>query len=177
MQNNILDTNILVSSLIQKSYPYHIIYDLFVEDKFNLCVSEKLLQEYDEVLKRPKFSQYHDFYARAESLLGSIIAKAKIFTPQKTIDLISDKSDNMLLELADECLADFIITGNINDFTFPQYKNTKIVTPKEYWEQFLDIFKKDLAKIAHSVQQTPDAGWPGVCCLPLLLIKGRWQSA
>jgi putative PIN family toxin of toxin-antitoxin system len=139
VQNNILDTNILVSSLIQKNYPYHIIYDLFIEDKFSLCISEKLLQEYYEVLKRQKFSQYYDFYARAESLLGNIVTKAKIFTPQTSINLISDISDNILLELAEESFADFIITGNTNDFTFPQYKNTKIVTPKEYWEQFSGI--------------------------------------
>jgi hypothetical protein len=40
----------------------------------------------------------------------------------------------MILELADECVADFVITGNTNDFTFPEYKQTKIVSPKEYWE-------------------------------------------
>jgi predicted nucleic acid-binding protein len=44
------------------------------------------------------------------------------------------KDDNMFLELADECMADFIITGNTNDFTFSAYKQTKIVNPKEYWE-------------------------------------------
>ena len=75
MQKIIIDTNVIVSALIQRSYPYHIIYDLF-------------------------------------------------------------KDDNKILELADECSADFIITGNTNDFTFPQYKQTKIVTPHIYWEQY-----------------------------------------
>ena len=54
--------------------------------------------------------------------------------PTSKLDLISDKDDNMFLELADECMADFIITGNTNDFTFSAYKQTKIVNPKEYWE-------------------------------------------
>ena len=40
----------------------------------------------------------------------------------------------MILELAEESKADFIITGNTNDFTISEYKTTKIVTPKEYWE-------------------------------------------
>ena len=40
----------------------------------------------------------------------------------------------MILELADECLANFLITGNTTDFTFSTYKLTKIETPKEYWE-------------------------------------------
>jgi predicted nucleic acid-binding protein len=30
--------------------------------------------------------------------------------------------------------AEFLITGNTLDFTFDQFKNVKIVTPREYWE-------------------------------------------
>jgi predicted nucleic acid-binding protein len=39
MQKIIIDTSVIVSSLIQKGYPYHIIFDLFIEDKICLCVS------------------------------------------------------------------------------------------------------------------------------------------
>ena len=42
----------------------------------------------------------------------------------------------MILEVADECEADFIITGNSNDFTFSEYKKTKILNPKQYWENY-----------------------------------------
>jgi predicted nucleic acid-binding protein len=42
----------------------------------------------------------------------------------------------MILELAEESKADFIITGNTNDFTMNKHKKTKIVTPKEYWENY-----------------------------------------
>ncbi len=136
MQKIVVDTNVIVSSLIQRSYPYKIIYELFVDDKFLLCVSEELMSEYYEVLSRPKFARFPDFFGKAESLLADIETKAKKFVPTTKLDLISDKDDNMVLELADECLADFIITGNTNDFTFSEYKQTKIVSPKEYWENY-----------------------------------------
>jgi putative PIN family toxin of toxin-antitoxin system len=136
MQKIVVDTNVIVSSLIQRSYPYKIIYDLFVDDKFVLCVSEELMSEYYKVLSRPKFAKFPDFFAKAESLLADIEIKAKKFLPSTKLDLISDKDDNMILELADECKADFIITGNTNDFTFSYYKQTKIVSPKEYWENY-----------------------------------------
>jgi putative PIN family toxin of toxin-antitoxin system len=139
MQKIVIDTNVVVSSLIQRNYPYLIINDFFLEDKFQLCVSDELLTEYYEVLARPKFSKFQDFFIKAESLLADIEAKSIKFTPTIKLDLISDKDDNMILELADECNADFIITGNTTDFTFPSYKETKIVTPKEYWE----IYKPD----------------------------------
>jgi putative PIN family toxin of toxin-antitoxin system len=131
MHNIIIDTNVFVSALIQKSYPYRIVYKLFIEDKIRLCTSEKLIREYYEVLHRPKFSIYKDFLIRAETLLAAIILKSRKFTPEIELNIISDTKDNMLLELADICSADFLITGNTKDFTFPQYKETKIVLPKE----------------------------------------------
>ena len=55
MQKIILDTNVLVSSLIQRSYPYLIVNEIFTETKIELCVSDNLLHEYYEVLNRRKF--------------------------------------------------------------------------------------------------------------------------
>jgi uncharacterized protein len=136
MQKIVIDTIVIVSSIIQRGYPNLIVNDLFIEQKFQLCISEELLAEYYEVLARPKFSKFEDFFFRAEALLVEIEAKATKYTPTITLDLISDDDDNMILELADACLADFVITGNTTDFTFPTYKQTKIVTPKEYWDNY-----------------------------------------
>ena len=136
MQKIVIDTNVIVSSLIQRNYPNFIIDELFLENKFQLCISEELVAEYFEVLKRPKFSKFQDFFIRAKALLAEIESKATMYQPKIKLDLISDKDDNMILELADECNADFIITGNNNDFTFPLYKQTKIITPKEYWDNY-----------------------------------------
>jgi len=94
------------------------------------------MAEYYEVLSRQKFAKFHDFFARSEALLVDIEMKSKKYVPKIKLDLISDADDNMILELADECLADFVITGNTTDFTFPSYKLTRIITPKEYWESF-----------------------------------------
>lgn len=136
MQKIVIDTNVIVSALIQRSYPNLIIYNLFIEQKFQLCISDQLLSEYYEVLARPKFSKFHDFFIRAEVILVDVEAKATKYDPTIKLDLISDDDDNMILELADKCLADFVITGNTTDFIFPTYKQTKIVTPKEYWDNY-----------------------------------------
>ena len=134
----VIDTNVLISALIQRSYPYLIIYDIFLKDNIQLCVSNDLMKEYYEVLCRPKFSKYPDFFIRAEAVLAEIDSKSKRYNPTVKLELISDLDDNMILELADECLADYIITGNTNDFTFSAYKQTKIVSPKQFWEEYLN---------------------------------------
>jgi uncharacterized protein len=136
MQKIVIDTNVVVSSLIQRGFPNLIISELFIEQKIELCISDELLAEYYDVLSRPKFSKFPDFFARAEALLVDIETNAKKYTPKIELTIITDDDDNMILELADECEADFIITGNTNDFIFPNYKQTKIVTPKEYWELY-----------------------------------------
>ena len=136
MQRIVIDTNVIISALIQKSYPYTIVNELFIDDKIEMCVSEELMAEYYEVLRREKFARFQDFFARAELLLVEIETKATMFKPKIKLQLISDADDNMVLELADECAADFVITGNTTDFIFSTYKATKIVTPREFWENY-----------------------------------------
>ena len=136
MQKIILDTNVLVSSLIQKSYLYLIVSEIFTGNKITLCISDALMFEYYEVLKRKKFSKYPDFIFNSETLLADIEKKAILFNPTIILRVISDLADNRLLELADESDVDFLITGNTNDFTITNYKKTRIVTPREYFEDY-----------------------------------------
>ncbi len=135
MQRIVVDTNILISSLIQHGYPYLIINEFVIENNVLICVSNELIAEYYEVINRNKFSKYPDFINKAETLLTDIEAIAQKFYPETKVDIISDKDDNKLLELASVSNANYIITGNTNDFTMKKYKRTKIVTPREYWEK------------------------------------------
>lgn len=136
MQKIIIDTNVLVSSLIQRNYPYFILYNYVLENLVEICISDDLFKEYLEVLNRPKFSKYHDFLNKAEFVLAQIEIKATKFYPTIRINKIADNADNRLLELAVESKADFIITGNTNDFTMTDFEGTKIVTPKGYWDNY-----------------------------------------
>lgn len=79
---------------------------------------------------------FHDFAAKTESLLADIEEKSIMYSPNIKLDLISDKDDNKILELAYACSADYIITGNTTDFTFPTYKITQIKSPKDYWLRY-----------------------------------------
>ncbi len=96
MQKIILDTNVLISALIQSNFPNFILYNHVLENLVELCISDDLMEEYLEVIHRPKFSKYPDFVSKA----------------------------------------DFLITGNTNDFIMTDFKGTKIVNPKDYWEIF-----------------------------------------
>jgi putative PIN family toxin of toxin-antitoxin system len=137
MQKIVIDTNVLVSSLIQRSYPYHIVVEVFSNDKIQICLSDDLFAEYMNVLNREKFSKFPDFVANAKALLVDLEKIAVNYIPTVHLEIIKDLDDNKLLELAKTCQADFLITGNTNDFTLSDYKGTKIVTPKEYWTDYI----------------------------------------
>ena len=134
MQKIILDTNVIVSSLIQKNYPYLIV-EHCIEGNATICVSSPILKEYIEVIGRPKFARFPDFKTNADFLIARLNEMAETFEQKNIVDIISDEPDNRFLELAQISKADFIITGNTNDFTMNSYEKTKIVTPKEYWEE------------------------------------------
>lgn len=130
----ILDTNVLVSASIQRSYPYFIVDRVFAESNLELCFSPELFTEYVDVLSREKFAKFPDFHSRAQSLLSDIQTFGVQFSTATNVKLIKDDPDNRLLELAESCRADYLVTGNTNDFTMSEYKGTKIVSPKEFFE-------------------------------------------
>lgn len=137
MQKIVVDTNVLVSALIQRSYPYHIVEELFSNNYIQLCLSDELFAEYYNVLNRKKFSKFPDFISNAQALLIDIEKRAIKFYPTIRLKIISDSDDNKLLELAETCNANFLITGNSNDFTMNEYKGTKILSPKDYWTDYM----------------------------------------
>lgn len=130
----ILDTNVLVSANIQRSYPYFIVDRVFADPNLEICFSAELFTEYVDVLKREKFAKFPDFHSRAQTLLNDIQTIGFQFTTTTKVKLIKDDPDNRLLELAETCRADYLVTGNTNDFTMSEYKGTKIVSPKEFFE-------------------------------------------
>jgi uncharacterized protein len=139
MQKVVIDTNVFVSALIHRGFSYHIVNDLFIEGKLDLCISDEVLQEYYLVLNRKKFSKFPDFVSKAEALLVDIETKSTKFFPTTKLTIISVKDDNKFLELTDKSKANYLITGNTNDFTIKKYKKTRILTPREYWEDFKPV--------------------------------------
>ena len=136
MKRVILDTNVLVSALIQRSYPNLILNNCVFEGLIEVCISDEIFEEYLDVLNRPKFSRYPDFQNKAELVLTHIENKATKYFPKRKFKIIKDLDDNKFLELAYESKADFIITGNTNDFTMSDFNGTLIINPKDFWDTF-----------------------------------------
>jgi putative PIN family toxin of toxin-antitoxin system len=136
MQKIILDTNVIVSALISRSAPTQIVYECVLEQAVMLCLSDEIMEEYVEVLGRGKFSKVQGFRQNADVVLSKIRQGARFYEPRTAVELLRDVDDNKFLELALASSADFLITGNTQDFTITEFEYTRIVTPREYWDLY-----------------------------------------
>lgn len=124
----VIDTNILVSALWSKSGAPARILSLIISGGFIPCYDYRILNEYRDVLSRPKF-KFTD--SEINALLDWIIENGRqVITEPLNVDF-TDEADKKFYEVAKFCNAK-LITGNIRHF--PNDKLVLSVT--EFWEQY-----------------------------------------
>jgi putative PIN family toxin of toxin-antitoxin system len=123
----VLDTNILVSANINEEGLEAMVVSLGLNEKVQLCVSEPILKEYEQVLSYPRLkfapAEIARFLARLRSV--SIVA-----TPTHTVAASPDEPDNRFLECAEAAGANFLVTGNKRHFP-KSWKTTQVVNARE----------------------------------------------
>ena len=112
MKNLVLDTNVLVSSLLANGPPAVII-DLVAEAKLTPFYNDLIISEYWSVLKRSKFG----FHPMQVSRLIDDIVRAGIAVEVITPSAIRmpDESDRIFYDIARES-GSILITGNLKHF-------------------------------------------------------------
>jgi uncharacterized protein len=126
----IFDTHAIVSAaLYEKSLPA-LLLSLGLEEKVRFFISPALLNEYETVLKKPRFKLEHQ---ETVDLIEKIKQKAVMVIPTREIEILKDdETDNRILECAAKAKVDFVITGNKRHFPFEDFNGSKIVTPREF---------------------------------------------
>ncbi len=126
----ILDTNLWVSFLITKNYT-HLDEILFVK-KAKLIFSEELLEEFLDVVKRPKFRRFFSSND-IEELLETIQEFSVFVDVNSKIELCRDAKDNFLLSLAKDSKANYLITGDKDLLELKVLEKTKILTIADFF--------------------------------------------
>jgi len=131
MQRVVLDTNVVISGLIGKGKPRRIL-ELVFKRRIIVVLSSPTLNEYSNVIDRPKFSRYQDFNRNAANVLKLLQSISLRFEPTIQLKECSDEDDNKFLELAVEAKANFLITGNLKHFPAKIFHGVQIVSPSEF---------------------------------------------
>jgi putative PIN family toxin of toxin-antitoxin system len=127
--NVVYDTNVIVSAaLTPEGIPASVI-ALAMERYVRLFYSPAILEDYTDVLKRPKFRLTP---RRVDAFLRDLTTAATIVHPTRRISIALDEDDNRFLECARHARADYLVTGNKRHFPFPGFEDTKIVSPAEF---------------------------------------------
>jgi putative PIN family toxin of toxin-antitoxin system len=134
----VLDTNVIVSALLQPSGPPARVFLLVVGGPVQLCVSGNVYAKYEEVIRRPRFRRTETVIT---STLATIREKGFWVRPAETIRACSDQDDDIFLECAAAAQADYLVTGNIRHFP-SSWTKTRIVTPRV----FLDLLSGDASR-------------------------------
>ena len=104
----VIDTNCLLQIIARKS-PYRPIWDAFIAGKYQLCVTNEILDEYQEVLAQQTTPSI------AENIVLLILNKQNVLfvDPHFRMELITaDPDDNKFVDCAISANARFIVTND-----------------------------------------------------------------
>lgn len=102
----VIDTNCLIQMMSKRS-PYRPIWDAFLAQKFILCVSTEILDEYQEIIEQQTTAQI------AENLVLLILNSINVryVDPHFRLQLITaDPDDNKFVDCAFASGADYIVS-------------------------------------------------------------------
>ena len=128
---------VVSAHLNAEGYERHVL-DLVLAGKLQVAVSAAILEEYEGVLRRPKFGIAPRQVGRALHLLRTA---ARMVRPHRRLKVARDPADNRFLECAEASKADYLVTGNKRHFP-KQWRQTHVVHARELPERVIPELKR-----------------------------------
>lgn len=133
----VLDTNVLVASISQKS-PYHWVWLYFVEGKYELCVSTEILNEYAEIIER--YFSVRD----AENTLNQILLSPNVIQIIRYYEwnaISQDPDDHKFFDCAVAANAHYLVSEDnhfnvLKKIPFPSIIRLKTAEFKQIMDAF-----------------------------------------
>lgn len=127
----ILDTNLWISFLITKKLNQ--LDELIENTDITLIFSNELIEEFIDVVSRPKFKKYFS-KKEIEKILEYFDQFGKLIKVKSDIQICRDKKDNFLLNLSVDSKANYLITGDKDLLVLENIEKTKILTFADFLE-------------------------------------------
>ena len=123
----VLDTNVLVSAMLNWTSVPGAVVRKAISGNLTPVLHEKILEEYEEVLRRKKFPFLEE---DIQALLKRLKERGVFWAPALINEELPDKKDIIFYAVTMEVRQDedaYLVTGNIKHFPVRPY----IVTPRE----------------------------------------------
>jgi putative PIN family toxin of toxin-antitoxin system len=125
----VIDTNVLVSGLLNPFGTSGEIVRMVSVGKLVLQYDSRILLEYEEVLYRPKF-QFNSEHI--DLLLDYIKKNGQVVSTSPLKKSLPDPDDEPFLEVAIGGFAEFLVTGNKVHYPPKLREGIKIISPSEF---------------------------------------------
>ena len=125
-----MDTNVLVSAALTVHGTCGQIIDLLVQGAFGACADDRVLDEYDTVLRRPEFRIVSE---DAEVVLELLRSVAEPVAGIPLAAVLPDPKDTPFLEVAAASGA-VLVAGNRRHFPKNACKGVPLASPSEFLE-------------------------------------------
>ena len=128
----ILDTNLWISFLISKNF--RTLDSLISNGKILLLFSNESLEEFADVVERPKFKKYFS-QKDVQYILDAFSQFGELVDIKSNISICRDEKDNFLLDLSVDGKADYLITGDKDLLVLSKIEKTEIITISSFLEK------------------------------------------
>jgi uncharacterized protein len=130
----VLDTNVVVSGLLNETGKPAKVLDLALDGRFQLAYDDRILGEYEDVLARPEL---HIHPARARAIISYLeLAGRFVDAPPLSAEGFSDPGDLPFAEVFISISADALVTGNLRHFVPLVEKGLAVYNPSSFLECF-----------------------------------------
>lgn len=137
----VLDTNVLVSGLLNPFGPPGRVLDQVVSNTVGVAFDDRIPDEYSEVLARPKFGfSRRDIQALVDHL--RLNGQQVVAAPIPALNL-PDAGDIPFAEVAISVRADALVTGNLGDFDLLEEQGVPVLSPSEFLESLGRLLQED----------------------------------
>jgi uncharacterized protein len=130
MKRAVLDTNIIVSSALGGALV--LVLEKWDQGKFTVVVTSDILDEYFQVINRPKFKLKQETIDKITRYLYQF---SEFVVPEEQIRVIeADQKDDKFLEAAVAGKVDFIVSGDNHLLDLKEFRNIPIISGREFIE-------------------------------------------
>ena len=129
----VLDTNVLVSGLLNPFGPPARILQLLAAGELSLCYDARILCDYRGVLLRPAFGFRSD---QVDSLLEQIRATGEPVAAVPLAHRLPDRDAEPFLEVALAAGVEYLVTGNLRHYPARTRSGVRVVSPASFVEAF-----------------------------------------
>ena len=135
----VIDTNVLISALIKPQGAVGPVLVCLRNNRFLPLYSDLLLDELFAKLTLPRIrDKYHLSDADIETTCALLLLRGEAIDPQHRIQACRDPRDDMLLEIAVEGRADYLVSGDQDLLVLHPFEEISIVKPAVFLKQ-LDV--------------------------------------